>query len=222
MEIRKILSILAILARAGVTLGAAEQNQTQFHFHCAHCAIMASRLAEEGSGAPRRQYAPDRLIDVKHLKLEIEPDFATQELEGRATLDFAPIAKPLRQLTLHAVDLRITKLASDHSVRAYQSHEDGLEITFEAPVPAGESVRVTIDYEAAPKKGLDFRSAAMGYPEGEEQLWTQGEPENHPHWFPSHDYPNERFTTEMICRVPEGMVALSNGRLVSSELTSDR
>lgn len=28
--------------------------------------------------------------------------------------------------------------------------------------------------------------------------------------------PNDKFTTELICRVPDGMVALSNGRLVSS------
>ena len=37
------------------------------------------------------------------------------------------------------------------------------------------------------------------------------------HWYPCYDYPNEKFTTEMICQVPEGMVARSNGRLVSRE-----
>jgi len=57
----------------------------------------------------------------------------------------------------------------------------------------------------------------MGYPDGDTQLWTQGEAENHRFWFPCYDYPNERFTTEVTCHVPEGMEAISNGVLLSKE-----
>ncbi len=90
-----------------------------------------------------------------------------------------------------------------------------LEITFAEPVAAGAKAQVTIQYEVTPDKGLYFRTAEMGYAAGDTQLWTQGEPEDHQHWYPSHDYPNEKFTTEVICHLPEGMEALSNGRLVS-------
>lgn len=214
MVMRLILIFGASIGLTSLSAFAAEAQ-----FHCAHCAILASSMADEpGEGlSPKRQYAPDRTIDVEHLKLRIVPDFDTQELEGVATMDFAPIAKPLKQLRLDARDLRIEKIESAHPVAAFQMTGDGLEITFVDEIPAGTTSQVTITYEAAPKKGLYFRSAAMGYPEGDEQLWTQGEPEHHRYWYPSYDYPNEKFTTEVICQVPEGMVALSNGKLVSQE-----
>jgi aminopeptidase N len=70
-------------------------------------------------------------------------------------------------------------------------------------------------------RGLYFRTAALGYPEGDEHLWTQGQTHEARYWYPSIDYPNERFTSEVICRVPEGMIARSNGRLVGQSLGAD-
>jgi aminopeptidase N len=197
----------------------AEESQQEQH-HCGHCAIMArlqaQQLAAAANGeAPQHKYAPDRFADVLHLKLDITPDFKTRTLTGTATLDFQPIAKPLKQWRLNAVDLKIQKVTSTHAIQATQSTEKFLEITFANPIPAGAKAQVTIQYDVTPKKGLYFRTAEMGYPAGDTQLWTQGEPEDHQHWFPSHDYPNEKFTTEVICHLPEGMEALSNGHLVS-------
>src|SRR5262249_11923464 len=52
---------------------------------------------------------------------------------------------------------------------------------------------------------------------GEMDLWTQVETMGARHWFPCFDAPNEKFTSEVTCRIPEGMVVLSNGKLVSEE-----
>jgi aminopeptidase N len=212
MVTRISLAVAALLSISPFTQ--AEEQQ----FRCAHCAIMASQYAAAAANpgeAPKRKYAPDRVIDVLHLKLEITPDFETQELEGRVTLDFSPIAKPLRQLHLDAGDLHIAKIESSHAVTAHQLTVDGLEITFSEEIAAGVKAQVVIEYDVSPKKGLYVRSAAMGYAKEDEQLWTQGEPQDHQHWYPSHDYPNEKFTTEMVCHVPTGMIVLSNGHLVS-------
>jgi len=57
----------------------------------------------------------------------------------------------------------------------------------------------------------------MGYKPGDEHLFTQGEAIDNRYWYPSPDAPNEKFTTEITCHVPEGMIVLSNGRLVSRE-----
>jgi len=43
-----------------------------------------------------------------------------------------------------------------------------------------------------------------------------GSEEANRHWFPCYDAPNERQTSELIVTVPRGMVALSNGRLLST------
>ena len=207
------LVLIVLVAQLSATTGRAEEA-----YYCSHCKRLAMQwLAAEAPGdkAPNRKYAPDRHVDVLHLKLDVTPDFANRSVSGTATMQFQPIAEPLRQLKLNAVGLEIESVESKHAIQAHQVTEDFLEITFAAAIPADEKSEVTIRYKVTPEEGLYFRTAEMGYRQGDTQLWTQGEPETHRHWFPSHDYPNEKFTTEMICHVPEGMVALSNGRLLS-------
>jgi aminopeptidase N len=65
-----------------------------------------------------------------------------------------------------------------------------------------------------PKLGLYFVGPDRGYPTKPVQVWTQGEDEYARYWFPCHDAPQDRTTTEMIVRVPRGFTAVSNGRLV--------
>ncbi len=161
-----------------------------------------------------RKYARDRGIDVRHVRLELDPDFARRSVKGVATLTFAPIAQPLRELRLDAVDLRVSKVEASVAVEAWEAGKTALTVTFAQPVAAVAEVWVKVTYEAEPKDGWYYRTEAMGYPAGDDHFWTQGEPEKHRHWFPGYDFPNERFTSEVICRVPTGMTVLSNGRLV--------
>ena len=222
---RQLLVTLAVLGSQ--LLGAFSLRANEAHLlQCGHCAMMARlharqlAAAEQGK-APQNSYAPDRFVDVTHLKIDVTPNFKERSLNATAILDFAPIAKPLKQWHLNATGLNIRQVTASHAIQATQSTDTHLEITFRDPIPAGEDARVTITYNATPQKGLYFRTAEMGYPASDTQLWTQGEPEDHQHWFPSHDYPNEKFTTEMICRIPEGMEALSNGRLLSQKKDKD-
>ncbi len=216
---RQLLATLAVVS-AHFLFSFSSRAEEMHRFQCGHCAMMArlhaQQLADTANGkAPQNAYAPDRFVDISHLRLEVTPDFAARSLAATATLDFQPIAKPLRQWRLNATGLDIRQVTSSHAIQATHSTEKHLEITFRKPIPVGAEARVTVTYTATPAKGLYFRTPEMGYPAGDTQLWTQGEPEDHQHWFPSHDYPNEKFTTEMICHVPEGMEALSNGRLLS-------
>jgi len=172
-------------------------------------------------GVPSRKYAPDRIIDVHHLALDLTPDFERRSIRATATLTFAPIAEAVRQIRLDAVDLRIERIESTAPLESHSVEAKALLLLFEKPIPPGEEHTVTIHYSAEPRDGLFFRTPESGYAPGDTHLWTQGEPQRHRHWFPSHDYPNERFSTEVICRVPEGMTVLSNGRLLSRESGED-
>jgi aminopeptidase N len=58
----------------------------------------------------------------------------------------------------------------------------------------------------------------MGYKEQDTHLFSQGECHEAPRWYPNYDYPNERSTSEVVCRVPKDMVVLSNGRVVSETI----
>ena len=158
------------------------------------------------------QYAPDRQVDVTHIKLDVTPDFAKRTVSGTASITAAPIATPVQLLKLDAKDLTIREVAcKEASIEDFVSTRNSLEILFAEPVPVGKSFTIEINYRAEPKAGLYFRTPEMGYPETDTHIWTQGETHEARHWFPCFDYPNERSSTEVICHVPQDMTVLSNG-----------
>jgi len=167
------------------------------------------------------QYAPDREADILHITIDVTPDFKTRTVAGTTTIKFAPISKPLTELRLNAVDLDVSTVTSSAKIEDYSVTDDYITITYEPAIPVGVETTVTIIYEAEPKQGLYFRTPEMGYPEQDAHLFTQGESHIAPHWYPNYDYPNERSSSEVICRVPEEMTVISNGRLVSEEVDSD-
>ncbi|MFN7139434.1 MAG: hypothetical protein ACK4UN_08855, partial [Limisphaerales bacterium] len=167
-----------------------------------------------------RKYAPDREFDVLHLALDVKPDFNKRTVAGTARLTFKPIAKSLRELKLDAVDLNVSEIKGSSPIASYQVTAEQIIVTFQKPLPADKEASVEITYSAEPTRGMFFRTPEMGYKEGETQLWTQGEPSDHRHWYPSYDFPNEKFTSEVTCSVPVGMTVLSNGRLISQTTNS--
>lgn len=202
---RRFVSALLVLTGWG-TLSAHE-------FECAH----ALRLAAAPDSADARKYAPDRRVDIEHVLIEVTPDFKARTIAAQTTLRFRPIATSLRELKLDAVDLRISQVESTAAIQGWQNTDRHLIVTFGADLPPTAEVSLKVRYTAEPTEGLYFRTSDMGYPAGDTHLFTQGEPISHRHWFPCFDAPNEKFTSETICRVPEGMTVVSNGRLVSRD-----
>jgi len=171
-----------------------------------------------GAAIAEPQYAPDREADILHITIDVTPDFKNRTIAGTTTIKFAPISKPLTEFRLDAVDLDVSSVMSSAKIEGYTATDKAITITFEPAVPVGAETTVTVVYEAEPKQGLYFRTPEMGYPEQDTHLFTQGESHLAPHWYPNYDYPNERSSSEVICRVPEDMTAISNGRLVSEQM----
>lgn len=200
-----------ILAAALLTLEAAADSAD-----CLHC--NKHFLPQPWQIKPGRKYARDRRADILHLKLDVTPDFAKRRVSGSAMLRFKPIALPLEKLELDAVDLEIASItATGAQVAEHQVTNDKLIITFAKAIAPDAEATVTVTYSAKPEHGLYFRTPEMGYQAGDTQVWSQGEAEEHRFWFPSYDYPNERFTSEVICHVPKGMQVISNGTLQSEQ-----
>lgn len=183
--------------------------------------LSAATRCARGTAAPpagetgKRKYAPDRLVDLLHLALDLTPDFQRRTIRGEATFKFKPIARPLRELRLDAERLDVQSVHASAGIRAWQNTDRELIATFDSEVPADQEVTLTVRYRAEPTEGLYFRTAELGYPAGDTHLFTQGEAILSRHWFPCLDTPNEKFTSEVTCRVPDGMTAISNGRLVA-------
>ncbi len=164
------------------------------------------------------RYAPDRKVDIIHIKIDITPDFKARTIAATTTIKLAPIVKPLVELSLNAIELSVSSVTSSAGIEAYSVTDSTITVTFEPPVQPGKETILTIKYKAEPKRGLYFRTPEMGYRKRDTHIWTQGEEHEAPCWFPCFDYPNERSSSEVICHVPDGMSVLSNGRLVSDRL----
>lgn len=203
------LSFLISFVGAMLAFRVAGEEISEIHCEKSH-AFLAPMDASD-----HRKYAPDRQMDILNLALDVTPDFKARTVAAKATLTFKPIAKELRELALDAVALDVKTVSSSAQVQGYQNTGDKLTITFAQAIPADQETTVTISYSAEPEKGLYFRTPEMGYKDGDTHLFTQGEAIEARHWYPCFDAPNEKFTSEIICHVPEGMTVLSNGRLMS-------
>ena len=168
-----------------------------------------------------RQYAPDRKADILHITIDVTPDFKNRTVIGTTTIKFKPIAKPLTELRLDAIDLDVSSVTSSAQIEGHSVTDEAITITFDPPIQPEVEATVKVSYEAEPKRGLYFRTPEMGYKEEDTHLFTQGESHQAPYWYPNYDYPNESSTSEIICRVPADMTVLSNGRLVSEEIDSE-
>jgi aminopeptidase N len=182
--------------------------------------LMASLTAAAmGAQAETRplQYAPDRKVDITHVKLDVTPNFKDRTVVGTVTIEFTPIAKPLSEIKLDAVDLNIYRVWSDAGLAGWTSTKEDLTVTFEPAIEPGAKVRLNVLYDAQPEQGLYFRTPELGYPAEDMHCFSQGESREGRYWFPCYDYPNERFSTEVICHVPPDMTVVSNGRLVAEQ-----
>ena len=177
------------------------------------CTKTASFMAPADSPA-HRKYAPEYEVRVLHLALDVTPNFDQRTIAGQATLQFKPIARPVQELELDAVDLRVESVDSTEPIQGYQVTEKKIVVTFAAAIPPGKTAGLTIHYHAEPTQGLYFRTPEMGYKAGDTHLFSQGESIMARYWYPCLDEPNAMFTSEITCRVPDGMTVVSNGRLV--------
>ncbi len=181
---------------------------------------------DERTGADKRAFPPDRLVDFQHMRLEIDiPDMNTARFSAEQTLTIVPIARPLEGLTLQARQMTIDGVTVATPGREVSHAHDGetLQLVFTPPIEAGMNEDVVIRYAVNdPPEGLLWTPEAPQWPGRAAQIHTQGESETNSYWFPCHDFPNERLTTEILCTVPRGYTVSSNGELASERTEGDR
>ncbi|MBE7492878.1 MAG: HEAT repeat domain-containing protein [Planctomycetes bacterium] len=169
----------------------------------------------------RPKWCRDRVVDVRHIKLEIAPDFERKSITGTAHLTVAPINDGTTLLDLDACEMQIAAVRADG--KPVNWHHDGekLTVNFGRELAPDRDITIAVDYSATPRRGAYFVGPDRDYPDKHREFWTQGQDEDSRYWFPCFDYPNEKATTEIIARVPKGMTSLSNGVLVNVQEKRD-
>lgn len=167
------------------------------------------------------KWCRDRVVDVRHIKLEIAVDFDRKSIAGTAHLTVAPIHDGTTFLELDACEMEIATVKV--GPKAANWHHDGekLVVRFGHELAPDKDITISVTYSATPRRGAYFVGPDRDYPKKHREFWTQGQDEDSRYWFPCFDYPNEKATTEIVARVPKGMTSLSNGALVNVQSKGD-
>ena len=160
-------------------------------------------------------YGRSRDFDLQHLKLELSFDLESRNLLGTATLTVAPLSGDVRELSLDSAGLEIDSVTSAGRKLAFRTEEQKLIVSLDRQYASGTAVAVTVHYSAHPARGLFFVFPDKFHADRPKQIWANGDTAggNNRYWFPGYDFPNDKTTTEMLVTVPNGWLALSNGKL---------
>lgn len=180
---------------------------------------------DDATGKNLLNYPPHRFVDFLHMKLAITIfDMNVKMWQANQTLTIKPIATSAASLVLNVappgkMEIYGARMSGDTVTTITFSHQgEELTLTFNPPLAAEKIAEFQIDYILTdPVEGITWTPESPAWPGRPAQLHSQGQPESNHYWFPCHDFPNERLTTEIIATVPEGFLVCSNGRLVESK-----
>lgn len=220
----KTLTLAAGMALAATSLGAHIDGAHRFCAHRMHARGPGgvddrSGHYDAATGRSLLNYPPHRDADLLHMRLEITiADMNDPRFDARETLSFTPIAEEVAELGLDASGMQIRSVSSPMRRASFEHDGERLVVRLDPPVAMGERAILTIDYAATdPGPGMVWTPERLDIPGRPASLHTLGQSEWNRRWFITHDFPNERLTSELIVAVPAGFEVISNGRLTLRE-----
>ncbi|MBD2524017.1 M1 family metallopeptidase [Nostoc sp. FACHB-133] len=170
----------------------------------------------------RPHYNPDRPGQVEHIFLDLSLDIPKKSYQGICSIRLLPIRNGIDRLTLDAVNLNIESVQVDDVPQNFDYDGEQLSIKLSETTQIGKRLLIAIAYSVEkPQRGIYFIQPDKHYPNKPTQVWTQGEDEDSRFWFPCFDYPGQLSTSEIRVRVPNPLVAISNGELIDTTEDGD-
>lgn len=205
MNLLRTLSLLTLLSLPTLTLADPPKTRDAF---------------DPATGRNLLNFPPHRWADIRHTRLILRiPSMNDRTILASATHTIAPISGDLSSFTLHSALLQINSVTAPGRTCTFtrDEAEETLTITLDPPLTKSQTTDITINYRIVdPPEGLTWTPESPAHPGRAAQIHSQGQSESNRYWFPCHDFPNARATTEIIATVPRGYQVLSNGRLASS------
>lgn len=175
--------------------------------------------------APSGRFNRMRTFDVQHYKISISFNEAQKSISATTIITLKPLTDGLSGFSLDAEGLDFTdvRLAESGTALPYTTASGMIRISLPRAYAGGESISVRLTYSAKPRKGIYFVDALRSGVTivRSAQIWTQGEPEESRHWFPSYDFPDDKVTSEQEITVRDGVTVVANGELKAVRTNSD-
>lgn len=156
--------------------------------------------------------------DVQHYVIRASFDQKQKGVYGETTVSLRPLKSEFRTAVLDAVGLAFESVVLEPTgiPLEHKSVNDTVVVTLDKAYGLSDVITVRFKYTAKPKKGVYFIDppARSGGDQRSAQIWTQGEPDEARHWFPSFDFPSDKATTEQHLTVASALTVIGNGELV--------
>lgn len=160
----------------------------------------------------------ERTFDILHYRAELAFDMVNKEISGTATIRMTPL-KTIESFALDAFQLNVTDVRISGRKLQFVSLRNSLVISLSLAITPSDTVNVEIQYSASPRAGMYFRPDQQKA--GCYYISTYGEGGLHANWLPIYNDVNDKFSSEMIVKVPREYTVISNGRLLDTQPTKD-
>ncbi len=181
-------------------------------------AVLAAALATAAPAAADT-YPRQPGVDVQHYEFQLTLSDATDEIQGRATVDVRFVRAGVATVELDLVNaagrtdgrgMTVAGVTSDGAPVAFAHAGDRLRLTLAAPPAAGERRRFTIAYHGIPATGLLIGPNRHG----DRTFFSDDWPDKARNWLPTVDHISDKATCDFVVTAPAHYQVVSNGRLV--------
>lgn len=172
-----------------------------------------------------KNFNRERTFDVQHYIIRTSFDRKEKTVFGDTTVSFKPLKDDFKTVEFDSVGIKYdsVKLESDNTDLSYRQANQKIIVTLDKSYKVSDVISINFKYSAKPAKGIYFIDEQIenGAIDKHAQIWTQGEPQEARHWFPSYDFPDDKATSEQFITVNKGETAIANGELIERAEKAD-
>jgi len=188
-------------------------------------AMLLLIIATGAAQRPLPNFNRVQTFDVQHYALRMSFDRPNKKVIGDTIIRLKPLKSGFSEVKLDAAALNFSSITLEPSDTAlkYRISGEKVFVMLDRSYSPEEIISIRFRYSATPKKGIYFTSGQIENVKENRsgQIWTQGEPEEAHHWFPSFDFPSDKATTEQIITVQKGETVIGNGELFETKENPD-
>lgn len=159
-----------------------------------------------------------RTYDVENYKIQIRFDREKKLVFGDTTVSLRPLKDNFKTLELDAAAMNFesVKLETGKKELNFKLSGEKIIVELDQSYKPKDLIKIRFIYNCKPKKGIYFveRKSDGKKILHSEQIWTQGEPDEAHHWFPSYDFPDDKATSELFINAMAEENVISNGEFV--------
>jgi aminopeptidase N len=159
--------------------------------------------------------------DVQRYTIRLALDPARKYIQGTTTIEAVATLHGLSELSLDFIGYQVSTVLVNGIQAQSRRESRKLVITLPSLLSNGQSFTMAITYEGEPieETSLYLRFVdhlGFHYPT-QDSLFVIDEPDGARYVFPANDHPRDKAIFRFELLVPEGLTAVANGRLLSSE-----